>query len=150
MSETWPDGCLHRNSCARHRQCMYFGCAHRDRDIGAEVDAVLATHHFAEGDEAQCAHNDVYPGDLVPGLAPKKKEEAMKVIKVCEYDVVVSLVAAVGPCDDSVGRFTVYFVGGGELTIRSRSAGYIALSDADAGRRRLVAAVKEISDAKAA
>lgn len=39
---TWPNGCCHPNSCARHRDCMYLGCEHRGFDIGPQIDACRA------------------------------------------------------------------------------------------------------------
>lgn len=41
-SATWPNGCRHPNSCARHRDCMYLGCEHRGFDIGPQIDACRA------------------------------------------------------------------------------------------------------------
>lgn len=38
----WPAACLHPNSCARHRDCMYLGCEHQGFSIADGVDAALA------------------------------------------------------------------------------------------------------------
>jgi len=35
----WPNACKHPNSCARHRECMYWGCEHHGFSIADQIDA---------------------------------------------------------------------------------------------------------------
>ena len=34
----WPQGCYDKNSCARHKECMYRRCRYEGKDIKNDIE----------------------------------------------------------------------------------------------------------------
>lgn len=74
MTDKWPIGCIHPNSCARSRRCQYIGCRHAGRESLPLSKEMTEAETKAKAPKVYDYETGYYEAGFAAGVAHCTKE----------------------------------------------------------------------------